>query len=61
MGVRGWFLISESARSVLHRHMGYPFLFEVNARQWISGLRERLGQEMDLGSVPDDEIDRWVG
>jgi hypothetical protein len=41
--------------------MGYPFLFEVNARQWISGLRERLGQEMNLGSVPDDEIDRWVG
>jgi hypothetical protein len=41
--------------------MGYPFLFEVNARQWIAGLRERLGQELDLASVPDDELDRWVG
>lgn len=59
--MRGLILISESVRSGLHGHMGYPFLFEVNARQWITGLRERLGPEVDLGSVPDDEIDGWVG
>ena len=57
----GLFVISGCVWGVLHRDMGYPFLFEVNARHWIAGLRARLGRGIDLGSVPEGEIDRWVG
>lgn len=55
------FLVFPDIGNVLHGRMGYPFLFEVNARQWIAGLREKLGPGVDLGSVPDSEIDRWAG
>jgi glycosidase len=54
-------LIFRRIRSVFHTDMGYPFLFEVNARHWVTGLRDRLGSGIDLGSVPDGEIDRLVG
>jgi glycosidase len=54
-------LIFRRNRSLLHVHMRYPFLFEVNARQWIAGLRDAFGPAVDLGSVPDGEIDRIAG
>ena len=35
----------------------YPTIFEINAWLWISGLRERFGRRVDLGSVPGPEWD----
>jgi glycosidase len=39
--------------------MRHPLLFEINARQWLSALRERFGTSVDLGTVPESELARW--
>lgn len=39
---------------------GSPLLLEVYVRQWLGELGARRGGPVDLGSVPDDELDRWA-
>lgn len=41
--------------------MVHPFLYEVNARQWISELRRVHGLGVDLGTVPEAELMRLKG
>jgi glycosidase len=38
--------------------MQHPVLYEINTRQWLADLSERLGRDIELGDVPDDEIQR---
>jgi hypothetical protein len=39
--------------------MTSPFLFEVHTRQWLHGLSQKWGREIDLYAVPEDELDAW--
>ena len=38
--------------------MNHPLLFEVNARHWIADLSLKQGAALDLGSVPEVELER---
>lgn len=53
-------LIFWRGQTVWHGGMRHPILFEVNARQWMTGLREAHGPEVNLGTIPDSEIEQWV-
>jgi hypothetical protein len=40
--------------------MDHPMLYEINARHWLAGLRQKAaaGDTLDLGSVPEAELER---
>ncbi len=37
-----------------------PLLLEVYLRQWLGELSRRAGRRVELGVVPEEELDRWV-
>lgn len=39
--------------------MNSPFLYEVNTRCWLHELSEDAGKPVQLGDVPDVELDEW--
>jgi Alpha amylase, catalytic domain len=39
--------------------MPHPLLYEINTRCWLRELAERLGRDVTLATVPDDEFTRW--
>jgi hypothetical protein len=39
--------------------MDHPLLYEINARHWMSALRQKYADQptLDLGSVPEPELE----
>ncbi|MBA3391944.1 MAG: alpha-amylase [Deltaproteobacteria bacterium] len=37
--------------------MTHPFVYEVHARQWLAGMRQRDARVLDLARVPDEVLD----
>src|SRR5439155_21954992 len=49
-----------SVNRALGKHkMNHPLLYEINTRCWLRELSAQLGRTVSLGSVPDEEFERW--
>jgi hypothetical protein len=42
-------------------HLKHPLLYEINTRCWLADLSRSRGARITLETVPDPEIERWVG
>jgi hypothetical protein len=38
----------------------YPSLFQINTRVWLTDLARRLGRQVTLDDIPDEELDRFA-
>ena len=39
---------------------GYPLIYQINTRVWLTELSRKLGRAATLDDIPDAELDRLV-
>jgi hypothetical protein len=50
--------VAQQARKADMQKSGYPSLYQINTRVWLTELSRKLGRSATLDDIPDTELDR---